>query len=159
MLNGSAALLPDRKFLVAGPMYPEDIAWQSNVKRLKHVAPPDHPSFYSSARFALNLTRSDMVQAGYSPPVRLFEASACGAAILSDDWPGLANFLTPGEEILLPRDAAETADILTGLSEAERIRIGQRARERILAEHTSAHRAEEFERIVSEGSTLRNKVT
>ena len=149
LLNESAALLPDREFLVAGPMYPEDTAWRPNVKRLTHVAPPDHPSFYSSARFTLNLTRADMVQAGYSPSVRLFEASACGAAILSDDWRGLSDFLTPGEEVLLPRDAAETADILTGLSDAERVRMGQRARERILAEHTSAHRAEQFEGIVA----------
>jgi spore maturation protein CgeB len=90
-----------------------------------------------------------MVAAGYSPSVRLFEASACGAAILSDDWPGLPQFLTPGEEILLPSDAQETADILTELSDAQRLRIGERARERILAEHTSVHRAREFEKIVA----------
>ena len=141
-------MLPDRDFIVAGAMYPEDIAWQANVKRLTHVAPPDHPDFYSSARFTLNLTRADMVRAGYSPSVRLFEAAACGAAILSDEWPGITEFLIPGGEILLPRDASETAAILTGLSEAERIRMGQRARERILAEHTSAHRAKQFEQIV-----------
>ena len=149
LLNGSARLLPGREFLVAGSMYPQDVPWNGNVKRLMHVAPPDHPGFYSSARFTLNLTRADMVQAGYSPSVRLFEASACGAAILSDDWPGLADFLTTGEEILLPRNAAETVDILTGLSDVERMRIGQRARERILSEHTSAHRAAQFEGIVA----------
>ena len=154
LLNKTAAMLPDRDFIVAGAMYPEDITWQANVKRLTHVAPPDHPDFYSSARFTLNLTRADMVQAGYSPSVRLFEAAACGAAILSDEWPGIAEFLTPGEEILLPRDAAETAAILTEVSDSERIRMGQRARERILAEHTSAHRAKQFERIVAHCSAL-----
>lgn len=152
LLNGSAELLPDRGFLVAGPMYPQDVPWQPNVKRIAHVAPPDHPGFYSSARFTLNLTRADMVQAGYSPSVRLFEASACGATILSDDWAGLPDLLTPGEEILLPRNAAEVADILIGLSDTERIRIGQRARERILSEHTSAHSAAQFEGIVAECS-------
>lgn len=34
---------------------------------LKHVAPPDHPAFYSSGRFALNLARNEMISAGYSP--------------------------------------------------------------------------------------------
>lgn len=148
-LNETARLLPESEFIVAGAMYPNDVEWSRNVRRITHVSPPEHPAFYSSSRFTLNLTRDDMVAAGYSPSVRLFEASACGAAILSDAWPGLSQFLTPGEEILLPKDARETADILTELSDAQRLRIGVRARERILAEHTSVHRAREFEKIVA----------
>ena len=149
LLNAPAELLPDSRFLVAGPMYPEDIPWPPNISRLAHVSPPDHPAFYSSARFTLNLTRSDMADAGYSPSVRLFEASACGAAILSDDWDGLKEFLTPGEQILLPRDEHDVTDILLHLSDAERNRIGRDARQRILAQHTSMHRARQFEDIVS----------
>lgn len=92
MLNGAAALQPGRRFIVAGPQYPADVAWPGNVKRIVHLAPPEHPAFYSSSRFTLNLTRDDMVAAGYSPSVRLFEASACGAAIVSDAWAGLEEF-------------------------------------------------------------------
>jgi spore maturation protein CgeB len=120
-----------------------------------HLSPHEHPLFYSSSRFSLNLTRADMVAAGYSPSVRLFEASACGAPILSDRWPGLEEFLTPGEEILLPRDAREVADILTGISDEERVRIGVRARDRILSQHTSQHRAAQFEEIVAECSVAK----
>jgi len=148
-LNATARLLRDGKFIVAGAMYPEDVKWSRNVRRITHVSPPEHPAFYSSSRFTLNLTRDDMVAAGYSPSVRLFEASACGATILSDDWAGLSQFLTPGDEILLPRDAEEIADILSDMSDEQRLRIGDRARERILAEHTSLHRAREFESIVA----------
>ena len=150
LLDGAAAMLPGRAFLVAGPQYPEDTRFQPNVRRITHIHPPDHPAFYSSGRFTLNLTRDDMVAAGWSPSVRLFEAGACGAAILSDLWPGLGDFLTPGEEILLPASAVEVREILTGMSDAERLRMGARARERILAEHTSVHRAMQFERIVAE---------
>ena len=156
LLNQPAAMLPQQRFIIAGAMYPEDSAWAPNVSRLTHVAPPDHPAFYSSARFTLNLTRADMVAAGYSPSVRLFEASACGAAILSDDWDGLDHFLTPGQQVLLPRDEQELADILLHLSEEERLRIGRHARERILAEHTSNHRAAEFEQIIA---SLRQRST
>lgn len=148
-LNRAAALEPLRHFLVAGPQYPVDTAWQPNVRRLTHLSPPEHPAFYSSSRFTLNLTRDEMVAAGYSPSVRLFEASACGAAILSDAWAGLDEFLTPGEEILLPKDEYEISTILANLSEAERVAVGGRARERILAEHTADHRARQFEAIVS----------
>jgi spore maturation protein CgeB len=89
-----------------------------------------------------------MVAAGYSPSVRLFEASACGAAIMSDSWRGMEEFLTPGEEVLLPADEYEVVSILTGMSDQDRSRMGQRARERILAEHTSEHRAQEMERVI-----------
>ena len=148
LLDEAAGLLPASRFLVAGSQYPKDILWRPNVERLDHVAPADHPSFYCSSRFTLNLTRRDMVAAGYSPSVRLFEASACGAAILSDSWPGLAEFLTPGSEVLVPTDAYEVADILRHTSDRERNTLGERARERILAQHTSAHRAQQFEQIV-----------
>ena len=154
LLNDTAALLPQNSFLVAGPQYPQDVRFQPNVRRIIHIPPPEHPAFYSSCRFTLNLTREDMVAAGYSPSVRLFEASACGAAILSDPWPGLSDFLTPGEEILLPANAAEVADILRTISDGDRRRIGQRARDRILSEHTSQHRAAEFEQIVSISSPV-----
>ena len=148
LLGRAAALLPDRRFIVAGPQYPESTRWGSNVGRIIHVSPQEHPAFYSSSRFTLNLTRDDMVAAGYSPSVRLFEASACGAAILSDRWPGLETFLTPGEEILTPKDEYEVRAILVDLGDEERRRIGSNARERILAAHTSAHRAREFEDVV-----------
>ena len=150
LLDEAAALLPQQDFLVAGPQYPDhEISWQTNVRRLVHVPPRDHPAFYCSSRFTLNVTRDDMVAAGYSPSVRLFEASACGAAILSDNWPGLAEFLTPGEEILLPRDAVEVSRILREIDDGERERIGARARARVLDAHSSEHRAMQFEEIVS----------
>lgn len=143
----ASELLPRARFVLAGPMYPETISWPDNVWRFPHVPPPRHPAFYSSSRFTLNLTRQDMVAAGWSPSVRLFEAAACGAAIMSDTWPGLEEFFTPGEEILLPATAGEVAAILTTMPEEHAREIGAAARRRVLATHTSAHRAEEFEQI------------
>jgi spore maturation protein CgeB len=148
-LNEPAQRLPGMQSIVAGPQYPEDIQWADNVKRIIHLSPPQHPAFYCSSRFTLNITRDDMVAAGYSPSVRLFEASACGATILSDWWAGLDEFLQAGEEILLPNNANDVARILRELSDEERIRIGRRARQRILDEHTSEHRARQFEEVVA----------
>lgn len=156
LIGRAAELAPHRKFLVAGSQYPDEIIWGPNVGRTVHISPSDHPPFYSSSRFTLNLTRDDMVAAGYSPSVRLFEASACGAAIVSDRWAGLEDFLTPGEEVLLPADEYEVNAILDGISDQERIRLGQRARDRILAEHTSTHRAEQFESIIQQVSYKRD---
>jgi spore maturation protein CgeB len=154
LLGGAASLLPDRRFLVAGPQYPDSIEWGANVGRVTHVSPVEHPAFYSSSRFTLNLTRDEMVVAGYSPSVRLFEASACGAAILSDSWDGIEQFLKPQQEILLPECEYEVAAILTGTTDEERRRIGSRARDRILGSHTSAHRAREFEQVIERVNSM-----
>ena len=149
LLNRTAERMPEGEFVVAGPQYPEETLWSTNVRYLDHVGPPEHSAFYSSSRFTLNLTRRDMVEAGYSPSVRLFEASACEAAIVSDPWPGLDTFFTPGQEILLANSSDDVLALLSGVSDAERRRIGRGARERILASHTALHRAREFEAIVS----------
>lgn len=149
MLNEPAAQMPESRFIVAGPMYPRTIPWSRNVKRIIHLSPSEHPSFYCSSRFTLNLTRKDMVASGYSPSVRLFEAAACGATILSDWWEGLDQFLTPGRELMLVGGASDVIDILRTMTEGERERIGKAARERILACHTSHHRAVQFEEIVN----------
>ena len=66
--------------VVAGPQYPASLAWPPNVTRRDHVAPSHHRSFYNAQRATLNVTRADMIRAGYSPSVRLFEAAACGGA-------------------------------------------------------------------------------
>ncbi|HVV51841.1 MAG TPA: glycosyltransferase [Polyangia bacterium] len=150
LLLATARRMPDRPFAVAGPLYPQGLAWPDNVQRFEHVPPADHRGFYCSQRFTLNLTRADMIRAGHSPSVRLFEAAACGVPIISDDWPGLAALFEPGREILIARRAEEVAGYLTSLSPAEAARIGMRARQRVLAEHTAEDRAVQLESYVAE---------
>jgi spore maturation protein CgeB len=90
-----------------------------------------------------------MVRAGFSPSVRLFEAAACGTPIISDDWPGLSTLFRPGDEILVAKSACEVLEILQEIPEHAARDIGSRARERVLREHTSAHRAAELEMIIA----------
>lgn len=136
---------PTLRFCVAGPQYPAEIAWPGNVERLEHVAPADHPTFYSASRFTLNVTRADMIAAGWSPSVRLFEAAACGTPIISDVWDGLETVLDPGREILLAEDPETVLRALSLLADPDRRAIGEAGRRRILAAHTADHRAEELE--------------
>jgi spore maturation protein CgeB len=143
-LVDTAKMLPNRNFLVAGSQYPKSIRWPKNVSRIVHLNPKWHARFYSSSRITLNVTRREMVIAGYSPSVRLFEAAACGAAIISDNWSGLGSFLQPEREILLPVDAQDVARYLS-LPESELRKIGVAAQERVLSEHTSKERARQFE--------------
>jgi len=145
LMLGAARRWRKGRFVVAGPQYPDEIAWPSNVERVEHLPPAEHRGFYNAQRFTLNVTRADMVRAGYSPSVRLFEAAACGTPIISDYWEGLETFLTPGKEVLISRSPEETLRYLRDLSDAERAAVGRRARARVLAAHTAAHRAAELE--------------
>ena len=150
LLLGPARLLPDERFVVGGAQYPETVSWPANVKHIDHVPPGKHPRFYAAQRLTLNVTRQPMVEAGWSPSVRLFEAAACGVAVVSDWWPGLDAFFTPGDEILVARSAEDIVGLLQNADSDELAEIGRRARARVLAEHTAERRAEQLERHVAQ---------
>lgn len=136
--------------VVAGPMYPRELSWPANVERIEHLAPAAHRRFYNSQRFTLNLTRADMRAAGYSPSVRLFEAAACATPIISDYWPGLETFFELDDEIITASSSAEVLRVLKEITDKEARAIGERARLRVLAKHTSERRAIELEEYIAE---------
>ena len=151
LLLEPARRAPTRRFVAAGPMYPDSIEWPANVDRIENVAPDDHADFYCAQRLTLNVTRADMIRAGWSPSVRLFEAAACGAPIVSDWWEGLDAFFEPNREILVALDADDVERHLR-LDEEARRSLGLRARRRVLAEHTAERRACELEELVAEAT-------
>ncbi len=145
LLCEPAQAWPEGRFVVAGPLYPQDIEWPANVERIEHLPPDAHRDFYNAQRCTLNLTRADMIELGHAPSVRLFEAAACATPICSDDWPGLETFFEIGAEIIVAHEADEVLRILRDLPEEECRRLGAAARRRVLAQHTAAHRARELE--------------
>jgi spore maturation protein CgeB len=152
LLVEPARRLPDHRFVVAGPTYPADIAWPENIERIEHLPPEAHPEFYNAQAWTLNITRAHMVSAGYSPSVRLFEASACGAPIISDSWPGLETIFHPDKEIIVADGTREVIAALA-MAEDERARIGKAGRMRCLAEHTAGHRATDLETAIFAGAS------
>lgn len=150
LLCSPALRWQEGRFIVAGAQYPLGIDWPANVQRAEHIPPGDHPPFYCGQRYTLNVTRADMVRAGWSPSIRLFEAAACGVPVISDPWEGLETLFRPESEILIAATAEEVLTILRELPEHERLAIGRRARNRVLAEHTAVHRAAELESYILE---------
>jgi spore maturation protein CgeB len=144
LLLEAARRLPDRRFCVAGAKFPATVDWPTNVERIEHVPPGRHPEFYSASRFTLNLTRADMIAAGHSPSVRLFESAACGTPIISDAWRGLDEIFVPDREISLAHCTEDVVRILE-TPEQERSRRAEAARHRVLEAHTARHRAHELE--------------
>lgn len=134
---------PSEKFLMAGAQHPGQHTWSNNIDFMDYLPPQEHAAFFCSSRLTLNITRQPMVRLGWCPTARLFEAAACGAAVLSDEWCGLDDFYTPGEQILVARSSADTLSALD-LSDARLQQLGREARERTLDEHTSLHRARQL---------------
>jgi spore maturation protein CgeB len=148
-----AGLRPNQRFLIGGAQYPDDFPWQPNIHFVRHLPPPEHPAFFSSSRLTLNITRQAMADMGWCPSGRLFEAAACGTPILSDTWEGLDSFFEPGREVLIARSTDEAVQALD-LTDAELKRVAKASRERVLGEHTSAHRARELEMLLSRSSSV-----
>jgi spore maturation protein CgeB len=157
LLLAPASALTDHQFVVAGSCYPDHVEWPGNVHRIEHLAQHEHPPFYSRQRFTLNLTRADMRLLGFSPSVRLFEAAACGTPVISDRWPGLETIFEPATEILPVSDTREVKQILMELPEERRLTIADKARRRILADHTPDHRARQLEAYYLEAAGRRRR--
>ncbi|MFS0770906.1 glycosyltransferase [Sphingomonas sp. 1P08PE] len=153
LLLAPAQTRPDLRFAVAGPQYPDDIDWPANVERIDHLPPAEHAGFYSASRWTLNVTRADMIAAGWSPSVRLFEAAACATPIVSDRWDGLADLFAPDREIVLADDAVA---VLAALDRDDAGAIGRAAQRVVLSAHTAAHRAAELEAHINEAAQLRS---
>ncbi|MCA1435174.1 glycosyltransferase [Bradyrhizobium sp. BRP20] len=133
----------DLRFLIGGAQYPDDFPWSPNIYFVRHLPPSEHAPFFASSRLTLNVTRRAMAEMGWCPSGRLFEAAACGAPLLSDDWPGIADFFAPGEEILIARDEHDALAALA-MPDAELRRMALRAYERTMDQHTSDKRAREL---------------
>jgi spore maturation protein CgeB len=145
LLLKPAKQMPRNSFVVAGSQYPAAVSWPPNVARIEHLPPSQHRSFYQDQRYTLNITRADMIAAGFSPSVRLFEAAARGVPIISDFWPGLDTFFEFGREILVARSTADLMRLLNELPEERRRGIAAAARKRFLKSHTPHQRAKQLE--------------
>jgi spore maturation protein CgeB len=149
-----ARRLPHRRFVLGGAQYPPSFPWTENIHFVRHLPPPEHPAFFSSARLTLNITRRAMAAMGFCPSGRLFEAAACGAPIISDWWEGLDAFFAPGSEILIAQDSA-AAEAAIEAEDSTLAAIGRAARARVLDSHTAAHRARDLEAALDDAWSAR----
>jgi len=145
LLLEPARRMPDEQFVLAGAQYPPEMAWPANVERVEHLAPDAHPEFYCAQRFTLNVTRAAMVDAGFSPSVRLFEAAACGVPVITDHWAGIETIFTPGKEILVADLPEDVVRLVRDLPEERRLSIAAAARKRVLDGHSADYRARHLE--------------
>jgi len=142
-----AAALPERQFLIGGNGW-ETKAMPSNVRHLGHVYTHEHNAFNCTPLAVLNVARDSMADIGFSPATRVFEAAGAAACLITDAWEGIELFLTPDEEVLVARDGEDVAEHVRTLNPERAREIGQAARQRVLAEHTYAHRGAQVDQLL-----------
>jgi spore maturation protein CgeB len=136
----AAALAPEARFALGGEGW-GDKPMPANVEYLGHVPTGRHNEVNAGARLVLNVHRESMVENGWSPATRMFEAAGAAACQVTDVWRGIEEFFAPRAEILLAPDAASVVEHVRRVDAAAARRIGDAARRRALADHTYAQRA------------------
>jgi len=152
--------LPGLKYAVYGVRYPEEV-----VARLNNGLDIDYggwlpnsevPSVYSAARVVLHVPRRQYVQLlPGTPTIRIFEALACGACLISLPWDDTDHLFEAGADYAVAHSPQEMRALLAELcsNEAARSALGHHGRQTILGRHTCEHRAEQLLNIVSSAHT------
>jgi spore maturation protein CgeB len=144
-----AAALPERRFLIGGNGW-ETKAMPGNVRHLGHVFTHEHNAFNCTPLAVLNVARDSMANIGFSPATRVFEAAGAAACLITDAWEGIDQFLEPDEEVLVARDGQDVIEQVRALTPGRARVIGRAALQRVLAEHTYAHRGAQVDALLRE---------
>ena len=145
---GPAAAMPERTFLLGGAGW-DETPMPANVRYLGHVYPRDHN--------VLNCSPVAVLNVGPASGARVFEAAGAGSCIITDSSEGIEPFLEPGTEVLLAETGDDVVRLLRGLDLSAAAAIGDRARRRVLREHTYARRAEQVEALLEGRSSERSR--
>ncbi len=136
----AAKLCPEHRFALGGEGW-GDKPLPANVSYLGHVPTARHNELNANARLVLNVHRESMVENGWSPATRMFEAAGAAACQVTDAMPGIEHFFAPGMELLVTEGAEDVARYVREVTPERAREIGRAARRRALAEHTYARRA------------------
>lgn len=148
---GPRLALPELRYAIHGVRYPADL-----LKRLSNGLRTDYrgwvpnvevPDVFARAKVALHIPRRQYVELlPGTPTIRVFEALACGACLVSLPWPDTDGLFEAGRDYAVASTAEEMRDTLARLcaDDAAREAMGAQGRATILARHTCGHRADEL---------------
>jgi spore maturation protein CgeB len=143
MVGEPSRALPDVDFAIGGRDFKGDTG---RARMLGDIPFNVFPRAISQARVNLCITRRSHASVYASSSCRPFELASSGAAIVSNPYNGIERWFEPGSELIVVSDAEEATAAFRGLLEdpGQTEAMGQRARERVLDEHTYRHRARQL---------------
>jgi spore maturation protein CgeB len=113
-----------------------------------YLANLEAPSAYAAARCTVHVPRQPYAQALPGiPTIRVFEALACGQALLSAPWSDSEHLFTAGDDYWPAGDGREMAALMMQLlsSPRQRTELAAHAVATVAERHSCAHRAAEVE--------------
>ena len=98
------------------------------------------------SKINLNITKEIDAETYATSSARPFELASMGCCVVSDSYNGLEEWFKAGEEMFVVNNAKEALDTYNMLLDSEELRLktGELARERVLREHTTQHRAKQL---------------
>jgi spore maturation protein CgeB len=139
--------MPNLEFAMRGKGFAEPLG---RVRQLPYLSVTKLREYCCRSRLNLVITRQAHASVYASSTARPFELAALGATMISNPYAGIEEWFEPGKEVVVVASAEEAVERYRWLIDHERERraIGERARQRLLAEHTFAHRAQQLVRIL-----------
>ncbi len=143
MLAAPSERLPELDFAMRGSGFPAPLG---RVRALPYLSVAKLREYCCRSRLNLVVTRQAHASVYASSTARPFELAAMGATMVSNPYSGVEEWFEPGKEIVVVGSQEEAIERYRWLAthETERRAIGERARQRLLAEHTFAHRARQL---------------
>lgn len=122
-----------------------------NARPLGHITISNLRDFCSRSKIALNIPRKWHAEVYASSHARLFELTSLGCCTICRPIKGLHEWFKVGKEVLVVHNEEEACEVYQELlfDADKRMKIGQRARERVLKEHTFKHRANQLTSIIN----------
>jgi spore maturation protein CgeB len=147
MLSVPSRALPEARFAVRGTRLGD----LGRVEHLPYLSFNRLKEYCCRSRINLLITRQAHASIYGSSSARPFELAALGCAMVSNPYLGVEEWFEPGREIIIVHDQEQALDAYKSLLQSESMRkeLGARARQRLLAEHTYAHRARQLLDFVS----------
>jgi hypothetical protein len=142
MLEAPSQHLPEVRFAVRGTR----LGSLRRVKDLPYASFSKLGEYCRRSRINLLITRQAHTSVYASSTARPFELAALGCAMVSNPYLGIEEWFEPGREVLLVQNEREAVAVYTWLlrDPTARRELGERARLRLLAQHTYRHRAREL---------------
>lgn len=143
MITRPSKALWESLFLVGGTPFKIDLG---RARAIGDIPISSWRRYCCRSKINLNVTRKHHAEIYCSSASRIFELASCGCCIVSNPINGLDKWFDPGEEVLMVSSEEEAIGTYKWLlaEEDTRLRMGEKARQRVLKEHTHIHMAKKF---------------
>jgi spore maturation protein CgeB len=148
---GPRRRLPYLRYAVYGVRYPEHVVARLNngldISYRGWLANTSVPAVYSATRTVLHVPRRQYVELlPGTPTIRVFEALACGACLISLPWQDTDGLFSAGSDYAVANSPDEMRELIDWLcrDDPARNRIASHGLQTIVDRHTCTHRVGEL---------------